>query len=123
MRDYLKRLLTTGAAYQESTSAPAAGAMAVADIPWRDFFLDERLRESLPKELANDAPRPDQPAVVTAPALQSAQSTPAETKPAQPGLVVQVRTCDEERATLAKLRARATRCCCPPESWRGFALT
>jgi hypothetical protein len=68
-----------------------------------------RLRESLPKELA-DAPKSDQPAVaVNPPVLQSAQTAPAETKPAQPGLVVQVRSCDEERATLAKLRASQSR--------------
>ncbi|MBA2400385.1 MAG: caspase family protein [Bradyrhizobium sp.] len=65
-----------------------------------------RLRESLPKE----APKPDQPAVaVNPPALQSAQSTPAEVKPAQSGPIVQVRSCDEERATLAKLRASQSR--------------
>lgn len=62
-----------------------------------------RLRESLPK----DAPKPDQPAVAASnpPVLQSAQSAPA----AQPGPVVQVRSCDEERATLAKLRASQSR--------------
>lgn len=77
-----------------------------------------RLRESLPKELAKeiakdtakDAPKPDQPAVAaTLPALQSAQSAPGEARPAQPGPVVQVRSCDEERATLAKLRASQSR--------------
>jgi len=41
--------------------------------------------------------------------LQSAQSAPAEVKPAQPGPIVQVRSCDEERATLAKLRASQSR--------------
>lgn len=66
-----------------------------------------RLRESLPKELATDAPNPDQPAVAAdPPVLQSAQSAPAG---AQPGPSVQVRSCDEERATLAKLRASQSR--------------
>jgi len=65
-----------------------------------------RLRESMPKE----APKPDQPAVATnPPALQSAQSAPAEVKPGQSGPIVQVRSCDEERATLAKLRASQSR--------------
>jgi hypothetical protein len=73
-----------------------------------------RLRESLPKETAKetvkDAPKPDQPAVATnPPALQSAQSAPAEVKPAQSAPIVQVRSCDEERATLAKLRASQSR--------------
>ena len=69
-----------------------------------------RLRESLPKETVNEAvkeaAKPDQPAVaVNPPALQSVQPAPAEAKPAQPGAIVQVRSCDEERGTLAKLRA------------------
>jgi hypothetical protein len=67
-----------------------------------------RLRESLPKEAVQEAAKPDQPAVAANPpvlqSLQSAQSTPA-----QPGPVVQVRSCDEERATLAKLRASQSR--------------
>jgi myosin heavy subunit len=81
-----------------------------------------RLRESLPKEIAKetaketakeaveaakDAPKPG--GAAGPPALQSAQSAPAEVKPAQPGPIVQVRSCDEERATLAKLRASQSR--------------
>jgi hypothetical protein len=68
-----------------------------------------RLRESLPKEMVKDAP--DQPAVAaSSPALQSApQSTSAETNPERRGLTVPVRSCDEERATLAKLRASQSR--------------
>ncbi|MBN8990889.1 MAG: caspase family protein [Rhizobiales bacterium] len=63
-----------------------------------------RLRESLPRDL------PDQPAVaVASPPAQSAQSAPAETKAAPPGPVVQVRSCDEEKATLARLRASQSR--------------
>jgi hypothetical protein len=66
-----------------------------------------RLRESLPKELAKDAP--DQPAVAAnSPALQSAQSAPAE-NPERRGLILPVRSCDEEKATLAKLRASQSR--------------
>ena len=65
-----------------------------------------RLRESMPKEALKEA---DQPAVAANPALQSAQSAPVEVKPAQPVPVVQIRTCDEERATLAKLRATQSR--------------
>ncbi|MBR1286164.1 caspase family protein [Bradyrhizobium sp. AUGA SZCCT0177] len=77
-----------------------------------------RLRESLPKEIAKetaketakDAPQPDQPsAAANAPTLQSAQSAPSGAKPAQPAPIVQVRSCDEERATLAKLRASQSR--------------
>ena len=69
-----------------------------------------RLRESLPKEAVKDGPKPDQPAVaVNPPALQSVQSAPAEVKPAQPGPVVKVPSCDEERAILAKLRASQSR--------------
>ena len=63
------------------------------------------------RRLSQDAPKPDQPAAATnPPALQSAQSAPAEVKPAQlRGPIVQVRSCDEERATLAKLRASQSR--------------
>ena len=73
-----------------------------------------RLRESMPKdvikEAAKDVPKPDQPAVAAnPPVLQSAQSAPAEAKPAQAPPLVQVRSCDEERATLAKLRASQSR--------------
>ncbi|MET3839571.1 caspase family protein [Bradyrhizobium sp. OAE829] len=73
-----------------------------------------RLRESLPKEIAKetakDAPQPDQPsAAANPPTLQSAQSAPSGAKPAQPAPIVQVRSCDEERATLAKLRASQSR--------------
>jgi hypothetical protein len=73
-----------------------------------------RLRESLPKESAKEAveaakdePKPG--GAAGPPALQSAQSAPAEVKPPQPGPIVQVRSCDEERATLAKLRASQSR--------------
>ena len=73
-----------------------------------------RLRESMPKdvikEAAKDVPKPDHPAVAAnPPVLQSAQSAPAEAKPAQAPPLVQVRSCDEERATLAKLRASQSR--------------
>jgi hypothetical protein len=77
-----------------------------------------RLRESLPKEAvrdaspqeAKDAPKPDQSAAVpTSPTLQSLQSAPAALIPAQPAPVVPVRSCDDERATLAKLRASQSR--------------
>jgi hypothetical protein len=77
-----------------------------------------RLRESLPKETAKETAKEvveaakdaRKPAVAAdPPALQSAQSAPAEVKPAQPGPIVQVRSCDEERATLAKLRASQSR--------------
>jgi hypothetical protein len=67
-----------------------------------------RLRESLPKEAVKDAP--DQTAVAASPpALQAAQSTPAETNPERRGLILPVRSCDEEKATLAKLRASQSR--------------
>jgi hypothetical protein len=67
-----------------------------------------RLRESLPKDLAKDAP--DQPAAAAnQPALQSAQPTTAETSPERRGLILPVRSCDEEKATLAKLRASQSR--------------
>jgi hypothetical protein len=67
-----------------------------------------RLRESLPTELAKDVP--DQPAVAAnSPALQSAQSAPVETNPERRGLILPVRSCDEEKATLAKLRASQSR--------------
>ncbi|MBR1214283.1 caspase family protein [Bradyrhizobium sp. JYMT SZCCT0180] len=69
-----------------------------------------RLRESLPKESAKEATKPDEPAVAAnPPTLQSAQSAPSGAKPAQPAPIVQVRSCDEERATLAKLRASQSR--------------
>ena len=69
-----------------------------------------RLRESMPKDLIKEASKPDQPAAAAnAPTLQSAQAAPAEAKPAQPGPLVLVRSCDEERATLAKLRASQSR--------------
>jgi hypothetical protein len=41
--------------------------------------------------------------------LQSVQSAPGEVKPASSAPVAQVRSCDEERATLAKLRASQSR--------------
>jgi hypothetical protein len=67
-----------------------------------------RLRESLPKEAVTDAP--DQTAVTAnPPALQSVQSTAAETTPERRGLILPVRSCDEEKATLAKLRASQSR--------------
>ncbi|HEY6000905.1 MAG TPA: efflux transporter outer membrane subunit [bacterium] len=43
-----------GAAYQGGGGAPAAGAAAVADIPWREFFLDERLRQVIALSLQNN---------------------------------------------------------------------
>jgi hypothetical protein len=43
------------------------------------------------------------------PALQSAQSAPADTNPERRGLILPVRSCDEEKATLAKLRASQSR--------------
>ncbi len=79
-----------------------------------------RLRESLPKtELSNVEPKVDQPAaanaatpIATPPA--QAPERPAEVKqaqqaPAPAGPVAQVRSCDEERAILAKLRASQSR--------------
>ncbi|MBR1245026.1 caspase family protein [Bradyrhizobium sp. AUGA SZCCT0274] len=69
-----------------------------------------RLRESLPKEIAKEVAKPDEPSVAAnPPTLQSAQSAPSGAKPAQPAPIVQVRSCDEERATLAKLRASQSR--------------
>lgn len=42
----------TGPAYKDA--APAAGAQPVADIAWRDFFADERLRKVIALALANN---------------------------------------------------------------------
>jgi hypothetical protein len=68
-----------------------------------------RLRESLPKEAMKETAQP--PAVAAGPpVLQSAPpSTSAETNPERRGLTPPVRSCDEERATLAKLRASQSR--------------
>ena len=67
-----------------------------------------RLRESLPKE-ARPKDAPDQPR------LQPIRPSCNPLSPRRPrrtrttGLIVQVRSCDEERATLAKLRASQSR--------------
>jgi hypothetical protein len=65
-----------------------------------------RLRESLPK----DAPMPDPPAVASnPPALQSTQPTQSTAETERRGLILPPRSCEEERATLAKLRASQSR--------------
>lgn len=73
-----------------------------------------RLRESLPKvdppEMANAAPPERATPPVPAPPVDAKQAqTPAPTTPATAGPVAQVRSCDEERAILAKLRASQSR--------------
>jgi len=83
-----------------------------------------RLRESLPKtdlktDLKTDPktdlpksepPKPEQPEVANVPAVQPAER-PTEVRPPPPPIspVAQVRTCDDERATLARLRASQSR--------------
>ncbi len=64
-------------------------------------------RRDLPKA---DPPKPEQPEVANAPAVQPAER-PTEVKPAPAPTspVAQVRTCDDERATLARLRASQSR--------------
>ena len=83
-----------------------------------------RLRESLPKtdlpsaepakaDLTKaDPPKPEQPAVANAGSPASAPvERPADVKlvPATASPVTQMQTCDDERATLARLRASQSR--------------
>ncbi len=67
-----------------------------------------RLRESIPGNVMKQSAQPPA-AVAGPPVLQSVQSAPAEGKRAPSAPVAQIRSCDEERATLAKLRASQSR--------------
>jgi hypothetical protein len=68
-----------------------------------------RLRESLTRADQAALPPAADPNPQAAPAERPADAKPAEVKPAQSGPVVQVRNCDQERATLAQLRASPSR--------------
>jgi hypothetical protein len=78
------------------------------DLSKTDLSKTDLSKTDLPKA---DPPKPDQPEIANAPQVKPVER-PADVKPAPApaaGPVAQVRTCDEERATLARLRASQSR--------------
>jgi len=78
------------------------------DMSKTDLSKSDPSRTDSSKTDLSNSPKPEQPEVAKAPDLQPAKR-PADVKPAPAGPVAQTRTCDEERATLARLRASQSR--------------